>query len=98
MGAALLALGVYLSVGALKILIEGNIAPRHARMVFFLLIPVVGGYFVYNALQTGLVLKIVCANGDKDMFPLREIVRDKKLKEFKTHLKDKIGTRLHVTA
>ena len=96
-GAALIGLGIYLSIGIIKVLIEGNVAPRHARMIFLLLIPAVGGYFVYNSLQTGLVLKIDCLNGDKDMFPLREIVKGKKLKELKTYLKDKIGTRVQVS-
>jgi len=47
-GAALIVFGVYLSVGTIRILIDGNIAPRHARMIILLLIPVVGAYFVYN--------------------------------------------------
>jgi len=97
-GAALIVSGVYLSVGAIRMLIDGNIAPRHARMIILFLIPVVGAYFVYNSLQTGLVLKIHCADGSKDMFPLGEIVKEKKIKEFKIYLADKIGTKVHVGA
>jgi hypothetical protein len=58
--------------------IEGNVAPRHAKMIFLLLISVIGGYFVYNSVQTGLVLKIDCRAGYKDMFPLREIMKSGK--------------------
>lgn len=92
-GAALIVFGVYLSVGTIRALIDGNIAPYHSRMIILLFIPVVGGYFVYNSLQTGLVLKIYCADGNKDMFPLGEIVKNKKMKEFKIYLADKIGTK-----
>lgn len=95
-GAALIGLGVYLSIGTIKMFVEGNVAPRHARMIFLLLIPVAGGYFVYNSLETGLILKIDCSNGEKDMFPLKEIVKEKKLTEFKTYLRDRIGTRVQV--
>jgi hypothetical protein len=96
MGAALIGVGVYLSLGAITILIEGNVSPRHAKMILLLLIPVAGGYFVYNSFQTGLVLKIYCVNGDKDMFPLREIVKEGKLKEFKRFLKDKVRTKVQI--
>ena len=71
-GATLIVFGVSLSVGTIRALIEGNVAPHHARMILLLLIPVVGGYFVYNSLQTGLVLKIYCTNGKKDTFPLEK--------------------------
>src|ERR1044072_5920717 len=87
-GAVLIIGGVYLSIQTIKILIEGNVAPRNARMIFILLIPVVGGLFVYNALQTGTVLKIEYSNGKKDMFPLRIISKEKKLNEFKAFLRD----------
>ena len=98
LGAALIGYGVYLSIGMIKALIEGNISARQARMIFLLLIPVAGGYFVYNSVQAGLVLRMYCSNGDKDMFPLREIIKDNKLEEFKTYLKDKIGTRVQIAA
>lgn len=91
LGTALIVFGVYVSVGAIQALIKGDVAPRHARMVFLLLIPVVGGYFVYNSLQTGLVLKVDCTNGYQDMFPLEEIIKDKKLNEFAAYLKEKLG-------
>ena len=95
-GAALIGLGVHLSIGTIKMFVEGNVAPRHARMIFLLLIPVAGGYFVYNSLQTGLILKIDCSNGDKDMFPLKELIEEKKLAEFKTYLKGRIGPRAQI--
>lgn len=97
LGAALIGLGVYLSLGTIKILIDGDISPRHARMIFLLLIPVAGGYFVYNSLQTGLILKIECVDGERDMFPLKDIIKKQKLKELKVFLNDKIGTRIEVS-
>jgi hypothetical protein len=96
LGAVMIFFGVYLSIGALTALMTGNIAPRQARMIFFLFIPLTGGYFIYNSLQTGLVLKIDFSNGDKDTFPLDEIVQKKRVREFKAYLMEKIGTRLHV--
>jgi hypothetical protein len=98
LGAALIGLGVYLSLGTIKILIEGDISPRHARMILLLLIPVAGGYFVYNSLQTGLILKIECVDGERDMFPLKDIIKKQKLKELKVFLSYKVGTRIEVSA
>lgn len=91
-GAALIFVGAYLSVGFMKALISGNLPPRGARMIFLLFIPVAGAYFVYHSLQTGQVLKLECLNGTKEMFPLRHIAKAKKMKEFKTYLKEKAGS------
>jgi uncharacterized membrane-anchored protein len=49
LGASLVGLGVYLSLGTIKILIQGDLSPRHARMILLLLVPVIGGYFIYNS-------------------------------------------------
>lgn len=95
-GAVLIGLGVYLSIGIIEMFVEGNVAPRNAKMIFLLLIPVAGGYFVYNSLQTGLILKIDSSKGERNMFPLKEIIRDKKLTEFKTYLRDRVGTKVQV--
>lgn len=85
-GAALTVFGVYLATGTIKILIKGDIALRQTRMIFLLLIPVAGGYFAYNSLRTGLLLKIECAGGKKYMFPIRDIVREQKLNEMRKFL------------
>lgn len=68
-GASLIGFGVYLSIGTIKFLIEGNASPRHARMILLLLIPVAGGYFVYNSLQTGLVMKFTVLTVTRTCFP-----------------------------
>src|SRR5688572_30040599 len=74
-GTVLIVFGMYLSIGTIKVLIEGNIKPRDAGMILFLFIPLVGGFFVYNSVQTGIVLKLDYADGVKDMFPLKEITK-----------------------
>ncbi|MGC3946417.1 MAG: hypothetical protein QM762_18165 [Chryseolinea sp.] len=96
LGLGLLALGVYMSLGAIRILLRENLSPRHAKLSLLLLIPVVGGYFVYNSFQTGLVIKIDCADGEKDMFPLRNIIKGQKLNELIAFLSASFGGRLHI--
>lgn len=96
LGTIMIVFGVYLSIGTINALMSGNIEPRHARMIMFLFIPIIGGYFTYNSLQMGLVLKIDCSNGDRDMFPLDEIIKKKKVKELRAYLVDKLGTRVQV--
>lgn len=90
-GALLIVFGMYLSVGTIRMFIDGDIAPRHAKLIFLLLVPVVGAYFVYNSLRTGLVLRIHCIDGSKDMFPLEEILIEKRMKEFEIYLTNKVG-------
>ena|SRR5690349_5539127 len=91
-GTALLTWGIYLSVWVINSLIQGNVGSRFARVILLILIPLGGGgYFVYNSLRTGLILKITCSSGSKEIFPLKEMVKNKELAEFKTYLSGRIG-------
>lgn len=61
-----------------------------SKDVFLLFVPVLGLFFIYNALRWGTILKVYYANGKRDMFPLSEISRQKCLKEFDVFLASKL--------
>src|SRR4051812_16719974 len=69
-GSALLIIGGYLSIRALDTVFnEGSL--KSIKMLAFLLIPCLGGFFIYNSLQTGLLIKIKYSSDKNDMFPLK---------------------------
>jgi hypothetical protein len=95
-GATLIVAGIYLSIGTISVLAKGDIKPVHAKIVFLLFIPAAGAYFVYNSLQTGLLLKFDYSNGSKGMLPLRELIKTQKLSSLKTFLSEKLGSRSQI--
>jgi hypothetical protein len=94
LGVALLALGVYWSIRTVDILLHKDHAERYAKMLLFLLIPCIGVYFVYNSLKTGTILRVKHTSSKKEMFPLREIVKENRLSEFRSLVKEKLGTKV----
>jgi hypothetical protein len=86
LGIALLVLGIYLSIRTLDILMVKENPQNYVKMLLFLLIPVIGIYFIFNAIKTGTLMKINYANFKKKMFPLRKIEREARLEEFKSLL------------
>lgn len=86
-GGVMVWLGMYLSIGTIKALLSGNATPRQAVLIYILLIPVSGAYFVYCALETGPLLQIECFNGDKRSFRLRQLLKEQKLDAFKEYLR-----------
>jgi hypothetical protein len=93
-GLALFAVGASLSIYVIYTIMEGELTRYVARAITVLLIPVIGGYFVYNALETGMILKIECINGRKERLPLKELERRKQLQPLTIHLKEWMGSRL----
>jgi hypothetical protein len=60
----------------------------------FLLIPLIGVYFVYNSMRTGIIMSINYAAHKKEMFPLTEIIKQNRLNEFRSLMTAKLGTRV----
>ncbi|HMG91039.1 MAG TPA: hypothetical protein VK589_13330 [Chryseolinea sp.] len=96
-GLILLAPGIYFAINIINVLIHGDISPRGARMVLLLLIPLVGVYFIYTSLQTGTILQINYGKDKKDQFPLRQIIAEKQMDDFKLLMKDKLSVKFRVT-
>lgn len=85
-GSIMIWFGVYLSVGAIKVLFWGNPTPRQAGIIYLLFIPVIGAYFVYRALETGPLLRIECLNGEKRNLRLRQLMKENKLDALRNYL------------
>jgi hypothetical protein len=97
-GAVLIIVGIAISINVIKILIRGDLSIKGAKMILLFFIPIVGAFFVYNSLQTGIVLKIDFSDGTKDMFPLKEIAKQKRLNDFTTFLRNKLESRIQELA
>src|SRR5687768_1311987 len=83
LGLILLTAGAYLTIRTVDILVHKEHAERYIKMLLFLLIPVIGVYFVYNSMRTGIIMSVNYAADKKEMFPLNEIIRQNRLNEFK---------------
>jgi hypothetical protein len=94
LGLILLTAGVYLTIRTVDILVHKEHAERYIKMLLFLLIPVIGVYFVYNSMRTGIIMSVNYAADKKEMFPLNEIIRQNRLNEFKSLMTVKLGTRV----
>ena len=94
LGLILLTAGVYLTIRTVDILVHKEHAERYIKMLLFLLIPVIGVYFVYNSMKTGIIMSVNYAADKKEMFPLNEIIRQNRLNEFKSLMTVKLGTRV----
>jgi hypothetical protein len=90
LGMLILIPGIYLSMVICYTLMYEEIS-RSYKMMFLFFIPFLGANFVYNSLRTGTVLKVNYSQDKYDMFPLREIVRQKKIAEFKALIKTKLN-------
>lgn len=88
-GLAITALGIYLSVRAFDILMHKDQPLLYIKMLQFTLIPMIGFFFIRNALRTGLCLSLHFTQHKKIMFPLRELIAKKKLQEFEALLRNK---------
>jgi hypothetical protein len=90
-GMILLLPGVYVSVGfVLSFLFEG-FDLRASRLLLLLFIPVVGAYFIFTSLRTGLMLCVKYGADKSDRFPLRKISQKNELTEFRNYLKNNLG-------
>jgi putative Mn2+ efflux pump MntP len=67
---------------------------RYVKMLLFLLIPLIGVYFVYNSMKTGIIMSVNYSDDKSEMFPLNEIIRQNRLNEFKSLMTVKLGTRV----
>jgi len=94
LGLILLTAGVYLTIRTVDILVHKEHAERYVKMLLFLLIPVVGVYFVYNSMRTGIIMSVNYSADKSEMFPLNEIIRQNRLNEFKSLMTVKLGTRV----
>jgi hypothetical protein len=95
-GLILLVPGIYFAIEVVKFLAGGDYRPHSARMALFLFIPLVGLYFIYTSLQTGLILKIYYGRNRKDKFPLRKIIVEKRMNDFEQLMKNKLSAKFRV--
>ncbi|MBL0745219.1 hypothetical protein [Chryseolinea lacunae] len=93
-GTILVGVGTYLSFRTFDILANKEHAERYVKMMLFLLIPCVGIYFIYNSLRTGIVVNITYASSKKEMFPLRKLISENRLTEFKSFATEKLGAKV----
>ena len=93
-GLIVLTTGAYLTIRTVDILVHKEHAERYIKMLLFLLIPVIGVYFVYNSMRTGIIMSVNYSAHKKEMFPLNEIIRQNRLNEFKSLMTVKLGTRV----
>jgi hypothetical protein len=93
LGSVLLTIGGYLSIRTFDILMNKNHPEYYAKMLLFLLIPCIGIYFLYNSLRVGVIVRIRYNAYKKKMFPLREIVKENQLNEFKSLVTEKLGSK-----
>jgi hypothetical protein len=92
LGAVLLLGGIYLTLRTIDILLHKEHPERFVKMLLFLLIPGIGIYFIYTSLRTGIVLKINYDGYKKDMFPLKDIIKENRIEAFRSLINEKIGT------
>ena len=95
-GLILLAPGIYFAINVINVLVHGDISPYGARIALLLFIPLVGVYFIYASLQTGTILKLYYGRDKKNKFPLRQIVREKRMDDFKLLMRDKLSGKLRL--
>lgn len=95
-GLVLLTPGVYMAVRIIDAILNGDVSTRSARMVLFLFIPLIGGYFIYTSLQTGTVLEINYGRNKKSKFSLRKISDNREIEDFKSLMKNRLNSKLRV--
>jgi hypothetical protein len=93
-GIGLLGLGGYLSFRTMDILANKEQPLIYVKMLQFVLIPLVGGFFVLTSLRSGPLLHVHYSNYKKLIFPIKEISKNKSLDEFKTFLNQNVGRNL----
>jgi hypothetical protein len=94
LGSILLAVGAYLTIRTIDILMHKEYAGRYIKMLLFLLIPFIGIYLLNNSMRTGIIMSVNYAASKKEMFPLTEIIQQNRLNEFKSLMTAKLGTRV----
>ncbi|HEY8936830.1 MAG TPA: hypothetical protein VIM65_16490 [Cyclobacteriaceae bacterium] len=93
-GLILLIPGIRSSINIISMLLQGGATLASARIVLFLLIPVVGMYFIYASLRTGTILRVHYGRNKKDKFSLRKIVLEKQMDGFEQLMKNKLNVKL----
>lgn len=91
-GVALISTTTYLTLGILKALEHPGYSFRAFRIVYLLFIPFIGGYFIYEALQYGLVLEVNYEGKKIKRFHLRRLTPESRQK-FSEYLATKIGNK-----
>ncbi|HEX6227679.1 MAG TPA: hypothetical protein VFZ52_24845 [Chryseolinea sp.] len=93
LGAGLIWLGAYLTYRTFDIFLHKEHPERYAKMLLFLLIPWIGGYFVYTSFKTGPVMSINYGGNKREVFPLAEIIKQNNWHEFALLVSTKLGAR-----
>ncbi len=91
-GVALLSTGIYLGLGIFNALQNPGHNLRSLRIVYLLFIPIVGGYFVYESLQYGLILELKYNREKKKCFHLKRLTPESRQK-FSEFMKAKMGNK-----
>jgi hypothetical protein len=85
--------GILLTYRFSQVIFEDNGDPSRYRSGLVALIPIFGGFFIYNSFRTGVMLQIDTLTKTKRL-PLREISKAGVLKEFQFFLFDKLKGRI----
>jgi hypothetical protein len=96
LGLILLIPGIYMSVPIIEAIQTYDLSTRQVRIVLYLFIPLIGGYFVYSSLQTGTIFIINYGPNKNFSFSLIWISKKNEMNFFKEFLRDKLGGKLKI--
>lgn len=94
-GLLIFGLGCYLSSGILSWVIKGEYAGSY-KVLFMLLTPICGLYFVYSSLKVGPVMIMAYGEGRSKKLPIKEVMDRKQFDQMLGILSASLGVRLHV--
>ena len=93
-GLVILLAGLFLTIRVIDLLMTDQVTRGRWRLGYLCLMPIGGGYFIYQSFQTGLLLKLELTDNKTIKFPLKDIVKDGRLGEFEKLFKEKLQSKL----
>lgn len=90
-GIALLLLGAYFTFRTFDILLNKEHPMNYVKMLQFLLILLIGGFFVVTAFRSGPLLHVNYLNNKKLFFPIRKIEHEQGMDAFKANINRSAG-------
>src|SRR5687768_14504143 len=97
MGIALVSFSIYYSLRLFNIIDNNEVNVIYIEELLVPLIPfMLGGYCLYSSMRNGSILRVRTIKNKTDKFPLKELEKDNKVRQFQEFLKEKLSTKIKI--
>lgn len=96
-GLGLVSFSVYYSLRLFNIINNNDVNVIYIEQILVPLIPfMLGGYCLYSSTRNGTILRVKTIKEKADKFPLKELEKDNKIRQFQDFLKERLNTKVRI--